>query len=488
MPFLSRCSLTCALTASPPDMRILQATSEFFPYSKTGGLADMVAGLSGALVGMGEFITVATPMYQGIRDNHPEIKPAADAFTVDLGDARAVGRWWRLENANGPEVLFLENDYFYNRPGLYMENGEGYLDNPDRYIFFSRAVADLAGEFDLLHLHDWQTALVPMLLKEQGGDGPRTVFTIHNLAYQGACEEEKFRLTGLAPDLFHQRGPEHFRTFNLLKAGLFYADAITTVSPQYANEIQTAEFGEGLDGELKRHNAKLTGILNGVDYCEWRTRENPHLAAEFDLRDLLGKELCKSALLTEFGLPNNGQPLFGVVSRLAEQKGIDHLLEALTEILPAQTIQIVILGDGGAALSEQILQLQSAYPEQVSAHIGYDQGISHRIEAGSDFFVMPSRFEPCGLNQLYSLRYGAIPVVHAVGGLCDTVIDIDEQDGTGITYTGHLPANLTQAIHRAIELFDDSFRMNNVIKAGMEADFSWAASAQKYQQIYQREG
>ena len=469
-------------------MRILQATSEFFPYSKTGGLADMVAGLSGALVGMGESITVATPMYQGIRDNHPEIKPAADAFTVDLGDARAVGRWWRLENANGPEVLFLENDYFYNRPGLYMENGEGYLDNPDRYIFFSRAVADLAGEFDLLHLHDWQTALVPMLLKEQGGDGPRTVFTIHNLAYQGACEEEKFRLTGLAPDLFHQRGPEHFRTFNLLKAGLFYADAVTTVSPQYANEIQTAEFGEGLDGELKRHNAKLTGILNGVDYCEWRTRENPHLAAEFDLRDLLGKELCKSALLTEFGLPNNGQPLFGVVSRLAEQKGIDHLLEALTEILPAQTIQIVILGDGGAALSEQILQLQSAYPEQVSAHIGYDQGISHRIEAGSDFFVMPSRFEPCGLNQLYSLRYGTIPVVHAVGGLCDTVIDIDEQDGTGITYTGHLPANLTQAIHRAIELFDDSFRMNNVIKAGMEADFSWAASAQEYQQIYQREG
>ena len=486
MPFPSRCSLTCALTASPPDMRILQATSEFFPYSKTGGLADMVAGLSGALVGMGESITVATPMYQGIRDNHPEIKPAADAFTVNLGDAKAVGRWWRLENPNGPEVLFLENDYFYNRPGLYMENGEGYLDNPDRYIFFSRAVADLAGEFDLLHLHDWQTALVPMLLKEQGGDGPKTVFTVHNLAYQGACEDGKFGLTGLAADLFHQRGPEHFRSFNFLKAGLYYSDAITTVSPQYANEIQTAEFGEGLDGELERHNAKLTGILNGVDYTEWRTRGNPHLAAEYDLGDLSGKELCKSALLTEFGLPNNGQPLFGIVSRLAEQKGIDHLLETLTAILPAQTIQIVILGDGDPTLAEQILQLQAAYPEQVSALIGYRQGVSHRIEAGSDFFVMPSRFEPCGLNQLYSLRYGTIPIVHAVGGLCDSVIDIEEVSGTGITYRGHLPAYLTQAIHRAIELYDDSHRMSKVIKAGMVADFSWAASAQKYQQIYQR--
>ena len=467
-------------------MRILQATSEFFPYSKTGGLADMVAGLSGALAGMGESITVATPMYRGIRDNHPEIKPAADAFTIELGDARVVGRWWRLENPNGPEVLFLENDYFYNRPGLYMENGEGYLDNPDRYIFFSRAVADLAGEFDLLHLHDWQTALVPMLLKEQGGDGPKTVFTVHNLAYQGACEDGKFGLTGLAADLFHQRGPEHFRSFNFLKAGLYYSDAITTVSPQYANEIQTAEFGEGLDGELERHNAKLTGILNGVDYTEWRTRGNPHLAAEYDLGDLSGKELCKSALLTEFGLPNNGQPLFGIVSRLAEQKGIDHLLETLTAILPAQTIQIVILGDGDPTLAEQILQLQAAYPEQVSALIGYHQGVSHRIEAGSDFFVMPSRFEPCGLNQLYSLRYGTIPIVHAVGGLCDSVIDIEEVSGTGITYRGHLPAYLTQAIHRAIELYDDSHRMSKVIKAGMVADFSWAASAQKYQQIYQR--
>ena len=467
-------------------MRILQAASEFFPYSKTGGLADMVAGLSGALAGMGESITVATPMYRGIRDNHPEIKPAADAFTIELGDSRVVGRWWRLENPNGPEVLFLENDYFYNRPGLYMENGEGYLDNPDRYIFFSRAVADLAGEFDLLHLHDWQTALVPMLLKEQGGDGPKTVFTVHNLAYQGACEDGKFGLTGLAADLFHQRGPEHFRSFNFLKAGLYYSDAITTVSPQYANEIQTAEFGEGLDGELERHNAKLTGILNGVDYSEWRTRGNPHLAAEYDLGDLSGKELCKSALLTEFGLPNNGQPLFGIVSRLAEQKGIDHLLDALTAILPAQTIQIVILGDGDPTLAEQILQLQATCPEQVSALIGYHQGVSHRIEAGSDFFVMPSRFEPCGLNQLYSLRYGTIPIVHAVGGLCDSVIDIEEVSGTGITYRGHLPAYLTRAIHRAIGLYGDSHRMSKVIKAGMVADFSWAASAQKYQQIYQR--
>ncbi len=467
-------------------MRILQAVSEFFPYSKTGGLADMVAGLSGALARTHE-VTVATPLYRGIREQFPDLEAVGDEFELPLGDAKLTGRWWRHQPSPNLIVLLLENDAFYDRPGLYMEHGEGYWDNPERFIFFSKAVARLSLDYDVAHLHDWQTAIVPMLLKEGAGKGtPRTVFTIHNLAYQGSCDADRFSFTNLSAKLFHSRGPEHFGQLNFMKAGLHYADAITTVSPQYAQEILTEEFGEGLSGELLKRKDQLTGILNGVDYAEWRTRGNPHLAAEYDLENLSGKATCKAQLLEIFGLPNEGLPLFAVVSRLAEQKGITQLVEALAELLPGDGFQFVLLGSGDEALEEMLLQLRAEFPNRVGVEIGYDQSLSHKIEAGADFFLMPSRFEPCGLNQLYSLRYGTIPIVHAVGGLKDSITDIQKPEGNGIRYEQFDVPQLSTAIHHALSLSRDPKKMEMVRRIGMKQDFSWPMAAQKYTQLYSK--
>ena len=465
-------------------MHILQAVSEFFPYSKTGGLADMVAGLSGALAQSHE-VTVATPLYRGIREQFPEIEVIGDEFDLPLGDASFTGRWWRHQPSPNLTVLLLENDTFYDRPGLYMEHGEGYSDNPERFIFLSKAVARLAPDFDVVHLHDWQTAIVPMLIKEGAGKGaPQMVFTIHNLAYQGACDASRFALTNLSENFFHEHGPEHFGSLNFMKAGLHYADAITTVSPQYAREILTEEYGEGLSGELLKRKDVLTGILNGVDYNEWRTRGNPHLAAGYDAGNLSGKAECKEQLLKLFGLRNEDLPLLAVVSRLAEQKGIGQMVKALTELLPDDRFQFVLLGSGDEALEEILVQLQETFPDQVGVKIGYDQTLSHKIEAGADFFLMPSRFEPCGLNQLYSLRYGTIPIVHAVGGLKDSITDISHTKGNGIRYDGFDVPELTDAILRALEMYCDHYGMERARERGMSQDFSWPAAAERYLKIY----
>ncbi len=465
-------------------MRILQAASEFFPYSKTGGLADMVAGLSGALAKNHE-VTVATPLYRGIREQFPDLETIGDEFDLPLGNAEFTGRWWRHQPSPNLTVLLLENDAFYNRPGLYMEHGEGYLDNPERFIFFSKAVARLSPDFDVTHLHDWQTAIVAMLLKEGTGKGTtRMIFSIHNLAYQGSCDSDRFALTNLSPKLFHSRGPKHFGNLNFMKTGLHYADAITTVSPQYAREILTEEFGEGLSGELLKRQDRLTGILNGVDYAEWRTQGNPHLAAEYDVDNLSGKATCKKHLMKIFGLPDEGLPLLAVVSRLAEQKGIGQMVEALTELLPDNRFQFVLLGSGDEALEEMLLQLRAKFPNRVGVEIGYDQSLSHKIEAGADFFLMPSRFEPCGLNQLYSLRYGTIPIVHAVGGLKDSITDISQAKGNGIRYDRFEVPQLMVAVQRALKMFCDDQGMGVARERGMRQDFSWPKAADQYLQIY----
>ncbi len=465
-------------------MRILQATSEFFPYSKTGGLADMVAGLSGALAKRHP-VTVATPLYRGIREQVQNLEPAGPAFQLPLVEGTVTGRWWKHIAQPNLEVRFLEQEDFFDRPGLYMENGEGYWDNPERFAFFSKAVAALEQEFDVLHLHDWQTGVVPLLLHHTRGDGgTRTVFTIHNLAYQGACGADKFGLLNLPSELFHHRGPEHFGAFNFMKTAVCYADAITTVSPQYAKEIVTPEFGEGLDGELVKRSDQLTGILNGVDYREWRTTGNPYLAADYDHSDLSGKYECKQDLQQYFGLDLSDMPLLAVVSRLAGQKGIDALVETLAELLPAKQFQFVLLGTGDTHLEEMLLQLAANFPGQVGVEIGYSQPLSHKIEAGSDFFLMPSRFEPCGLNQLYSLRYGSIPLVHSVGGLADSVIDISDPAGNGITWHSDSANSFPGAIGRALNLYKNQDAFTEVRIKGMLADHSWQQSAATYLEIY----
>ena len=277
-------------------MRILQATSEFHPYSKTGGLADMVSGLSGALVEQGHEITVATPFYRSIKKNHKDLQPYGREFQITLGKNVFPGQWWTIMAESAVTVLFLENEGFFGREGLYMENGDGYRDNPERFMFLSKAIAELSADFEVVHVHDWQTAFVPMLLKLGSKKKiPRIVFTIHNLAYQGVCEKERFEITNLPKRHFKKKGPEFWGSLNFLKAGLQYADEITTVSPGYSKEILTPEFGEGMDGVLRSRKKNLTGVLNGVDYGEWKTNGNPHLLADYSSEDLSGKLACKKA-------------------------------------------------------------------------------------------------------------------------------------------------------------------------------------------------
>ena len=466
-------------------MRILQATSEFFPYSKTGGLADMVAGLSGALAELGEDVTVATPLYRGIREQVPDLKPFGPKVILPLGKQTFTGRWWKATESNGLTLLFLEQEDFYDRPGLYMANGNGYWDNPERFMFLSKAVAQLAGEYNVVHVHDWQTAFVPMLLRASGSrDIPRTVLTIHNLAYQGQCEATRFEITNLPWNCFHSEGPEFWGNLNFLKAGLHYADAITTVSPRYSKEILTPEFGEGMEGVLQSRQGVLSGILNGVDYSEWRTTNNPYLAAPYHADDLAGKNICKQFIQKEVGLPVSNAPLFGTVSRLAEQKGISVLVEALADILCENEMQYVGLGSGDGQLAGQLKSLQSRFPKQVRFVEGYSNALAHQIEAGADYFVMPSRFEPCGLNQLYSLRYGTIPIVNGVGGLVDTVIDIVHDKPTGLILNQLTVRALTDALGKACSIHG-SDQSREMVQRGMKADFGWENASTRYLNCYQ---
>ena len=470
-------------------MRILHATSELFPYSKTGGLADMVAGLTGALVEQGHEITIATPLHRGIREQFPELQAPSTAFQIPLGKNIFTGRWWKLNAANGVTVMFLENDGFYERPGLYLKGGDGYWDNPERFMFLSKAMTDLVGDFDLVHVHDWQTAFIPMLLKLGLSDNPPpTVLTIHNLAYQGSCEGHRFEISNLHEKYFDREGPEFWGSLNFLKAGLHYADAITTVSPRYAKEILSAEFGVGMDGVLRSRGEAFTGILNGVDYDEWRTVGNPHLAADYSANNLSGKKKCKEALINSLGLTDLQLPVFGVVSRLAEQKGIGLLLDTIESFLTQKKLQLVVLGDGDQQLVNQLIQLQGKFPGAVSIKIKYDNRLAHQIEAGSDFFLMPSRFEPCGLNQMYSLRFGTIPVVHAVGGLDDTIRDFrtSSQAANGIKFNSFDISSFQNAISIAIDIFEDSKKRTDTITTGMKDDFSWDKSSEKYANLYQK--
>ena len=467
-------------------MRILQATSEFFPYSKTGGLADMVAGLSGALAELGEDVTVATPLYRGIREQVPDLKPFGPKVILPLGKQTFTGRWWKATESNGLTLLFLEQEDFYDRPGLYMANGNGYWDNPERFMFLSKAVAQLAGEYNVVHVHDWQTAFVPMLLRASGSrDIPRTVLTIHNLAYQGQCEATRFEITNLPWNWFHSEGPEFWGNLNFLKAGLHYADAITTVSPRYSEEILTPEFGEGMEGVLQSRQGVLSGILNGVDYSEWRTTNNPYLAAPYHADNLAGKNICKQFIQKEVGLPVSNAPLFGTVSRLAEQKGISVLVEALADILCENEMQYVGLGSGDGQLAGQLKSLQSRFPKQVRFVEGYSNALAHQIEAGADYFVMPSRFEPCGLNQLYSLRYGTIPIVNGVGGLVDTVIDISHDKPTGLVLNQLTVQALSDALKKACSVHG-SEQLREMAQRGMKADFGWANASTHYLNCYKK--
>jgi starch synthase len=478
-------------------LKILLASSEVFPYSKTGGLADMVGALGKALARDGHQVGIVTPLYLGLRERFPDLAHQAIPLDLALGLTRVAGDVWTLNPTPRLTLYFIDQPGYYQRPGLYQQYGADYPDNPERFIFFSKAVAHLALHLDwkpeLLHLHDWQAALAALLIAHQRKvpgweNAPRTCLTIHNLAYQGVFPANQYLLTNLPWEYFNPAGVEFYQQMNCLKAGISFADFLTTVSPRYADEITTFEFGCGLDGLLRHRQPDLTGILNGVDYEEWNPEHDDFVAHPFSAEHLERKLENKLDLQKELELPaDQDVPLFGSIGRLVEQKGVDIMLGALEEML-SMDMQFALLGTGSPKFEHGFRDLAARFPDRVAARIGYEEGLSHRIEAGADFFLMPSRFEPCGLNQMYSLRYGTIPIVRQTGGLDNSVTDPreDEENANGIKFEDYSPAALAKAIQKALALCKEPAAMNHFRRNAMSANFSWDRTARHYLDVYKR--
>jgi starch synthase len=459
--------------------KILMVASEAAPYAKTGGLADVLSALPKALAQAGEEVAVVLPYYRNIAVANP--RPVYERLAFGLGPFRYSANI--LEKVDGGvRFLFVQIPELYDRPALYGES-----DDHLRFAALCQSALGVARHLfspNIIHGHDWQAGLLPVFLKDTYANHPsylgiRTVLTIHNLGYQGQFPIGALADLGLPRRLYDSGVLEFHGGINFLKAGLVASDRLTTVSPRYAQEIQTAPFGFGLDGLLRRRSDVLAGILNGADYSRWDPATDPLIPAHFRPGDMAGKAVCKRALLAEAGLGDAraSKPLIGVVSRFASQKGFDLLMQIPHEVA-AQDVTLVVLGSGDQRYEDFFHWYQSAYPDRVSVRIGYDDHFAHLIEAGSDMFLMPSRYEPCGLNQIYSMRYGTLPLVHATGGLDDTV------DGdTGFKFWGATPGELLECIRAALRVYGTD-RWDAMVFSAMKRDFSWEASAQKYLALY----
>ncbi|HYV57306.1 MAG TPA: glycogen synthase GlgA [Candidatus Nitrosopolaris sp.] len=467
---------------------------EVHPYAKTGGLADVLAALPPALTRLGVEVSVCLPAYRStLRGRGPF--PVSQLVHAPVSSRMEPAEILAVPDARVPTFL-VRADRFFDRDGLYGADGQDYGDNAERFAFFCRAALEwlrhVSPAPDILHLHDWQAALIPAFLRTTGDLYPelaatRTVLTVHNLTYQGRFPSSEWHLLNLDPRHFVPDGLEFWGDISYLKAGLLFADAITTVSPRYAEEIQTPSFGAGLDGVLRLRAARLRGILNGVDDTVWNPATDPLIPARYDREDLVGKRRCRAALQSELGLTVGPEPaLLAVVSRLAEQKGLDLLAAVLPELLATRTVQFVALGSGEPRYEEMLVGLAERFPGQVAVRLGFDEALAHRIEAGADVFLMPSRFEPCGLNQLYSLRYGTVPVVHATGGLDDTVVEFDPGTGvgTGFKFTSFTPEALLAALRRALTTRREAAAWQLLVTNGMSQDFSWQRAAREYARLY----
>jgi starch synthase len=486
-----------------PALRILFVTAEVTPFARTGGLGDVNGTLPKILAESGHDVRVVMPFYQTVRDGAFPMTELLTDLQVPLVIGTRVVRVWQgqlpgqEESSAHVPVYFIEQDDFFARPGLYGTETGDYPDNAMRFIFFSRAALALAERLEwfphVFHCHDWHTALIPAFLRFLPGLDSRmtsaaSVFTIHNFAYQGVFPSWALAFTGLPFSLFQTDGVEFFGFMNFMKAGLCYAAQLTTVSPTYADEISTPEFGFGLDGAVRARRHALVGILNGADYAVWNPETDPRIEACYSAADLSGKAACKTALLRTYGLPADSHtPLIGFISRLVDQKGIDVLAGALNSLL-GLNLRLVILGSGDPRY-EQFLSWQArAYPERIGVRIGFDEPLAHQIEAGSDGFLMPSRYEPCGLNQIYSLRYGTIPIVRATGGLRDTVVPFDPAtgQGTGFLFQEPTPHALVAAVQTALNVFADQTAWQRLIQNAMAQDFSWTRSAAQYIDLYRQ--
>lgn len=481
-------------------MRVLFVTSEITPFSKTGGLADVSQALPAALAQLGCKVSVVSPLYRGAADvlRRGEAGTVVDGGSVPIAGVPHPLHFRVLERA-GCELVFAVHDGFYDRQGLYGVPGSGdYGDNVARFAFLCRAALAWGvarGGVDILHANDWQTALTMAYLRAGVGGAPfartRGVFTVHNLVYQGHAAAREILTAGLDWSWFHPGALEFYGGLNLMKAGLVFADAITTVSPSYASEIRAPEAGYGLDGVLRAAGSRLRGILNGIDTAVWNPATDPHLPAHFDADDLSGKAACKQALQAASGLPLAADAqLLAAIGRFDWQKGMPLICDAFRRVAPLGA-QLVILGSGDPAIEAQVRELARAFPQQVAATVGFDEGLAHRIEAGADAFLMPSAYEPCGLNQMYSQRYGTVPIVHATGGLKDTVVDHDAARaagaiGSGFTFTSFDAAHLAEAMLRSWRLYTHAPNEWRALqRACMRLDHSWTTSAREYLALYE---
>jgi starch synthase len=479
------------------ELKVLFLSSEVVPFAKTGGLADVAGALPGALRQLGVDVRLVLPYYRLVREGNFQIRPILKDLKIPLGSERLRANVLEAQTEDGVPVYLIERDDLYDRPNLYGSAVGDYYDNLERFSFFSHAALILSEALlfspDLIHCHDWQTGLVPALIKGPYGGtstlaGTPTVFTVHNLGYQGLFPAGKLQVTGLLKEeFFHPEGLEFWGKISLLKAGIVYSQAITTVSPTYAREIQTPEYGLGMEGILKHRRASLYGVLNGVDYSLWDPAMDSHVPFNYSPREMEGKRRCKESLIQEMGLDPSiiKKPLLGMISRLDNQKGFDLLVQMLDEILELD-VGLTILGSGDELIQKAIQEAAIRHQGHVGFEMGFDEPLAHRIMAGVDIFLIPSRYEPCGLTQMYALKYGTVPVVRATGGLDDTVVPFDPltKEGNGFKFGPYKPAAFVAAIRQAVNLFQDSRTWKKLMANGMKADFSWDKSALRYLEIY----
>jgi starch synthase len=475
-------------------MNILMVASEATPFAKTGGLADVLGALPLALAERGHPVAVVLPAYRENRYPRPT-REAYRSLWIPIGRGYMVDIQASMDR--GVTYYFVQCPALYDRDGIYGTAAGDFPDNHLRFAVLSMAAIGVARHLfrpDVLHLHDWQAALTPVYIREHFRRDPtfmgvKTLLTIHNLGYQGLFPPEVLPEIALDPKLFNPDQLEFFGRVNLLKGGIAWSHAVSTVSKGYAREIQTPEYGFGLDGFLRRYGP-VTGIVNGVDYSEWSPEHDPHIAQSYSPQDLSGKRACKQALLAEYGLPQDNleRPLLAMISRFAAQKGLDILADAASRLLQ-EDLNLVVLGSGDPPYESMFRALAEAYPHKVGLRVGYDTGLSHRIEAGADMFLMPSRYEPCGLNQIYSLKYGTVPIVRATGGLDDTI-----DDSTGFKFRDYSGDALLEAVRVALKAYQDPFQYAaengdqwvRKMRRGMEKDFSWGTSAGEYVDLYRR--
>jgi starch synthase len=480
-------------------MHIAFAASECVPFSKTGGLADVVGALPRALAALGHQVSVYVPRYRQTALTDPET--VVRSITIPFDDKYRFCSVVTAGASAGVRFYFIDYPPYFDREALYGTAAGDYPDNAERFAMFSRAVLEASkvlGVPQVFHCHDWQSALVPVMLRTLYAEDPAfrdvaTVFTIHNMGYQGLFPPDTLPLLMLPWDLLAMSKMEFFGQVNFLKGALVFSDFVTTVSKKYSHEIQTSEYGFGLEGVLRDRAATVTGILNGVDYDEWSPQTDKLIAANYSSQDLSGKRKCKQDLLNAFGITNaearvdTKVPVIGIVSRFAAQKGFD-LIAQIMDRLAREEMIMVVLGSGDKLYEEMFQRLQKQFPNKIAAKVAFDNGLAHKIEAGADMFLMPSRYEPCGLNQIYSLKYGTVPIVRATGGLDDTIESWDARTGkgTGFKFHDYTGEALLATIKQSLLAYQDPSSWQTLMRNGMGRDFSWGASAREYGKVYER--